>query len=79
MKPLEASRSWFFHPALMFLSSYEDGTVGGDSPKLIRLPGEPENAGKLFAQSVVFCSFAVSAAEVMASSNGDITGFPLDS
>ena len=42
-----------YPPKLVILSSYEDGKVGGDS-KLIKLLGELEKAGTLFAQSLVF-------------------------
>ena len=40
----------------MILSSYDDGSVGGDSPRLIRLFGELENAGTFFAHSFVLCA-----------------------
>lgn len=42
------------HPKLASLSSYDDGTVGGDSPRFIKLLGELEYAGTFFAHSVVF-------------------------
>jgi hypothetical protein len=66
--------SLVFQPKVANLSSYDEGTVGGDSPRLIRLLGELEYAGTFFAHSVVFWA---KAADDIASNKGDVTGFSI--
>lgn len=44
------------HPLVEALSSYEDGRMGGDSPRLMRLFGELEKDGMALAHSLVACA-----------------------
>jgi hypothetical protein len=47
--------------------------VGGDPLRLIKFPGDPENAGTFLAQSFVFCAVELlKALDDRASSKGDI-------
>jgi len=54
--------------------------VGGlSSPRFIKLEGELENAGRVFAHSLVFWEeLRSNAAEDKASSTGEVMGFPFE-
>jgi hypothetical protein len=66
------------HPKFASLSSYEDGKVGGLSPKFIKLFGDVEYPETFLVHSLVFWEVdRVNVADDKASRRGDVTGFPL--